>query len=252
MHAAVALSPPGSQDRSVARRGVLIVHTAAGIGDDFILAQAERVALACGSETVAFVVDMYGAEEGFVTPPRSTQLMAALRADRNAQARRCAAAADALDSLAFGPEVQPGLHDTPAGPLAAVGYCYGGQCVLDLARSNLLAGRLRCAVSMHGILDAPADIKVTPMDTTRVVCCHGACDPFVPRESVAAFEGDMIARGADWTLHAYGEAMHAFTRPDKTEEEHVAAGFQYSPRRDAESFAALLATIEATCTAAVA
>lgn len=218
--------------------GVLLFHTAAGPADDFVFQQAEALLERLDNAAV-FVADMFGAAEGFVTPPRSTALMAALRERRAAQAERAALAARALREAC--PEVAQGR-------LAAVGYCYGGQVVLDLARAQLVPG-LKAVGSMHGMLGAVKgeDIAVEPMGATRVLACHGALDPFVTQEDVADFEADMSARDADWTLHTYGEAMHAFTRPDKTTLTDHASGFHYSARRANEAMAAFVALVGETC-----
>ena len=92
--------------------------------------------------------------------------------------------------------------------VAAMGYCFGGMCVLELARSG---ADVLGVVSIHGILAAGEaeneDIKA------KVLCLHGHDDPMVPPEQVLAFEAEMTAAGADWQVHVYGSTMHAFTNP---------------------------------------
>jgi dienelactone hydrolase len=91
--------------------------------------------------------------------------------------------------------------------IAAIGYCFGGTTVLELARSGAdIAG----VVSFHGGLGSP-----TPGDArnikAKVLALHGADDPNVPPKEVAAFEDEMRQAGVDWQLVAYGGAVHAFT-----------------------------------------
>jgi dienelactone hydrolase len=103
-------------------------------------------------------------------------------------------------------------HPSVDGRLAAVGYCFGGMTVLELARSGIsLAG----VVSVHGALEtvqpaAPATIRA------KVLVCHGALDPHVPMTHVASFTEEMIRSGADWQLIFYGNAMHGFTHETAT------------------------------------
>src|SRR6185503_1153293 len=91
--------------------------------------------------------------------------------------------------------------------IAAIGYCFGGTTVLELARSGAdVAG----VVSFHGGLSAP-----NPGDAEKIRCKvlaqHGADDPFVPPKEVEGFEQEMREAGADWQLIAYGGAVHSFT-----------------------------------------
>ncbi len=93
--------------------------------------------------------------------------------------------------------------------IAAIGYCFGGTAVLELARSGAdIAG----VVSFHGGLDSP-----TPDDAksikAKVLVLHGADDPTTPPESIAAFEDEMRKAGVDWQLVLYGGARHAFSNP---------------------------------------
>ena len=93
--------------------------------------------------------------------------------------------------------------------MAAIGYCFGGTCVLELARSGAdIAG----VVSFHGGLDTPH-----PADAKNIKCkvlvLHGGDDPYVPAKDVDALEKEMRAGGVDWQLVVYGGAVHAFTNP---------------------------------------
>ena len=93
--------------------------------------------------------------------------------------------------------------------VAAIGYCFGGTTVIELARSG---AELNGVVSFHGGLDSP-----TPADGKNIKCpilaCHGADDPFEKPEDLAAFEKEMRDAKVDWRLIKYGGAVHAFTQP---------------------------------------
>jgi dienelactone hydrolase len=92
--------------------------------------------------------------------------------------------------------------------IAAIGYCFGGLCVLDLARSGApIAG----VASFHGLFDAP-DLPAQPIKA-KVVAYHGWDDPMVPPEAVVGLARELTDAGADWQIHGYGHVGHAFTNP---------------------------------------
>jgi dienelactone hydrolase len=98
-------------------------------------------------------------------------------------------------------------HRWVDGRIAAVGYCFGGMTVLELARSGMeLAG----VVSVHGSLDASRPAEPESVKA-KILVCHGALDPHVPMPQVSAFVEEMKRAGADWQLIVYGGAMHGFT-----------------------------------------
>jgi dienelactone hydrolase len=165
---------------------------------------------------------MYGAgvEPGWQNRDR----MNALRDDRPALRARVRAGFDALAAL---PEVDPGK-------IVAIGYCFGGGCVLELARMGAPAAGF---VSFHGLLDttlpaAPGAIK------GPILAMTGVLDPIVPLEQVKAFEEEMQRAGADWRLVTYGNAGHSFTNADMRKGERP--GFEHEARADARSWRALL------------
>jgi dienelactone hydrolase len=92
--------------------------------------------------------------------------------------------------------------------VAAIGYCFGGMCVIELARggSDVLG-----VISIHGIF-TPGDIPNENI-TARVLCLHGQDDPMVPPQQVMDFQNEMTSANVDWQVHAYGGTMHAFTNP---------------------------------------
>jgi dienelactone hydrolase len=91
--------------------------------------------------------------------------------------------------------------------IAAIGYCFGGTGVLELARDSTV---LQGVVSFHGNLDTTMPARAEEV-LASILVLHGAADPFVPKEQVAAFEHEMHAARADWYLIEYAGALHAFT-----------------------------------------
>lgn len=117
--------------------------------------------------------------------------------------------------------------------LAAIGYCFGGGAVLELARSG---ADLKGVVSFHGNLDTPSPTKPNTIKAS-VLALHGADDPFVPAEQVAAFQNEMRNAKADWELVHYGNSVHSFT--DKTAGQDNSKGQAYNPKADQRSWEAM-------------
>lgn len=116
---------------------------------------------------------------------------------------------------------------------AAIGYCFGGGCALELARSGAeLAG----VVSFHGLLSTKQPAMAGTI-RARILVCHGAQDPLVPWHQVTAFHDEMTHAGADWQLIAYGTARHAFTNPNVKGGENPALAYDASA--DRQSWAAM-------------
>jgi len=101
-----------------------------------------------------------------------------------------------------------GLDVVDNSKIAAMGYCFGGMCVLELARSG---ADVLGVISVHGIF-SPGDVPNEKI-TAKVLCLHGHDDPMVPPEQVLALETEMTGAGVDWQVHAYGGTTHAFTNP---------------------------------------
>lgn len=172
---------------------------------------------------VCLALDVYG--RGVRGDPigDNTHLMEPLMADRALLGRRLLAGYRAARQL-------PGV-DTAR--MAAVGYCFGGLCALDLARAN--APGLRAVVSFHGGLQAPEGASPRPIGA-RILLLHGWDDPIVPPQDVMAVTRELTASKADWQLHAYGHAKHAFTFEDAKFPER---GIEYNHSADLRSWAAM-------------
>lgn len=171
---------------------------------------------------VVFVADVYGAG---VRPRNHEEAGAAMMAVKGKPALRQRLQA-ALDTL----KAQPG---TPLDPsrLAVFGFCFGGHCALELARSG---APLKAAISFHGTLDTanPADAQNI---RGAVLVLDGAADPFVPRAQLAGFVEEMTAAGVDWQLTSYGGAAHSFTDPQA----NVPGKMQYDAKVSRRAFAAM-------------
>jgi dienelactone hydrolase len=176
------------------RPGVLVVHEWWGL-NDFAKDMAKKLA---GLGYVALAADMYGGGH-IATNREEAAKLAALR--ENPPLLRARAAA-ALKALAADPRVDPRR-------LAAIGFCFGGTTVLQLAFSGAdLAG----VVSFHGGLPKP-----TPEDLKHlkaaILVLHGADDPMVPAADITAFQQALRQAGADWQMVWFGGAVHGYTNP---------------------------------------
>jgi dienelactone hydrolase len=95
-----------------------------------------------------------------------------------------------------------------ASKIAVIGFCFGGQCALDVARSG---ADIAAVASFHGLFDPPG-LPAQPIKA-RVVAFHGWEDPMVPPDAVVALGQELTEGGSDWQIHAYGNVGHGFTNP---------------------------------------
>lgn len=112
------------------------------------------------------------------------------------------------DLLKANIETMKGLPEADASKIAAIGFCFGGLCVLDMARSG---AAIDGVVSFHGLLNAPGN--TIERIKTKVLALHGWDDPMATPDDVKALGEEMTKAKADWQLHGYGGVMHAFTNP---------------------------------------
>jgi dienelactone hydrolase len=130
-------------------------------------------------------------------------------------------------------------HEAAASlPVAAIGYCMGGQAALELARDG---ADLVLAASFHGLLDTalPAGSGVIK---PRILVCHGDADPLVPRTQVMSFWEEMDAAGANWHFHSYAGVKHGFTDPGSDDRGMAAIGYDKSA--DRQSWSALMGMLD--------
>ena len=154
---------------------------------------ADRVA---GLGYNAYAVDLYGKGKVGNSPEECQALMNPLVGDR---ARLRALLLAAIEVAATQPEID-------ASRMAAIGFCFGGLCVLDCARAG---APLRGVASFHGLFNPAGLPTVTPI-RSKIIAFHGWNDPMAPPESALALGQELTAAGADWQLHAFGGTMHAF------------------------------------------
>ena len=173
---------------------VLINHAWSGL-DNF--AQGTAVQMAAMGY-VGFCLDNYGDGVLPETVEEKEGLMMPLKNDRKALLKRLKAGIKAAGKL---PEVDEKT-------MAALGFCFGGLCTLDMARAGI---DLKAAISFHGLLDAP-DLPAKKIKS-KVLIAHGWDDPMAPPEHVAAIGKEMTKAKCDWQLHAYGQTTHAFMVP---------------------------------------
>lgn len=199
--------------------GILIVHDWSGLGD-YPKMRAEQLAKL---GYVAFAVDIYG--NGIVTKnmDESAKLAGQYTKDRPTVRDRINAALKTLEENKFVD------HDK----IAAIGYCFGGMCVLELARSG---ADIKGVVTFHGNLSNP-----TPDDAknikAKVLVCTGADDPYVNNEQIENFKKEMNDAKVDWQMDIYSGAVHAFTIPAAGNDN--SKGAAYNEKADKRSWQAM-------------
>ncbi len=198
--------------------GVLVVHEWMGL-NDYAKKRADQLAQL---GYVALAVDMYGKGIRAADAKEAAALAGKYKGDRPLMRGRIQAALDLLKGL---PKVDPKR-------IAAIGYCFGGTTVLELARSGAdIAG----VVSFHGGLDTPMPAEPGQVKA-KVLVLHGGDDPLVPPEQVNGFEAEMRKAGVDWQLVAYGGTVHSFTNPQAND---PARGVAYDAKSDRRSWQAM-------------
>jgi dienelactone hydrolase len=207
------------EDDSSLKPAVLVIHDWSG-RNEFACQKADELA-ALGY--VGFAVDMYGDGRTGDTTEEKTALMQAVATDRQFLRARIRAAFDTLASF----------EQVDATRIAVIGFCFGGLCGLDLARSG---AKIRGVVSFHGLLDKPKNIDNQPI-SAKILALHGYDDPSVTPTLVNEFCQEMTEAGADWQLHMYGQTTHAFTNPLAND---PALGLQYNPCVSKRAFQSMI------------
>jgi dienelactone hydrolase len=210
-----------AEERGGPRRpGVLVSHAWGGRGE--LEADAARRLAAQGYAALA--LDMFGKGVRGGSREQNAALIAPLLQNRSLLQARILAAVGALRAQS---EVDPRR-------IAAIGFCFGGLCVLDLARSGAdVAG----VVSLHGLFTPPEPATGARIHA-KVLALHGHDDPLAPPAAVAALQAELTAAGADWQIHVYGGTMHAFTNPSARDRDfgtvynELAAGRAWTATRE--------------------
>ncbi|MEL6285843.1 MAG: dienelactone hydrolase family protein [Pseudomonadota bacterium] len=195
---------------------VLVAHAWGG-QSDMERGKADRIAAELGY--AAFAIDVYGKGKRGTTVEENQALMTPLVEDRALLQARLAAAIEAAK----------GLDGVDTAKRAAAGYCFGGLCVLDMARAGMdVAG----VASFHGLFGAPQNLSGYTIDA-KVIAYHGWLDPMAPPEDVISLSREMAEAKADWQLYALGTAYHSFTTPGA---DNAEMGTVYSAAADARSW----------------
>jgi len=177
------------------RPTVVLIPTVMGVSDLELKFGRQLVELGFN----AFVADLFGKKFRGAERDVCFGEMNRLGSDRVALRRRLLAIVDQAR----------GLDEVDEGKVVVAGYCFGGKCALDVARTGIdIAG----VVSFHGLFDPPGwevgKIKA------KVLALHGWDDPMVPPDAVVALGNELTQAAADWQIHAYGHVGHGFTNPN--------------------------------------
>lgn len=201
------------------RPGVLVAHQWKGLGEY----EKRRARMLAQMGYVAFALDIYGKDVRPKDAKEAGAQAGKYRADRPLLRERARAAVVELRK-------EP-LVD--AGKLAIIGYCFGGGTALELARSG---ADLRGFVSFHGNLDTP-DASLAKNIRGKILVLHGAIDPNVKPESIAAFHDEMESAKADYQFISYSGAVHSFT--DRAAGNDISKGAAYNEKADRRSWQAM-------------
>ncbi|PEQ11197.1 dienelactone hydrolase [Novosphingobium sp. PC22D] len=216
-HDDVALTGWLARPTGTPRAAIVIYPTIANANP----AMERRATMLAELGYLAMIADHYG--ETPKDNEQATALAGALRAEPAHYRARIAAAIDTLRTV-----------DSAAGlPMAAIGYCLGGQAALEAARDGQ---DLVLAVSFHGILSTGRAAEPGAV-RARILVCHGDADPLVPRDQVRAFFEEMDGAGAEWHFHAYSGVRHGFTDPASDLRDFDAVAYDASA--DRQSWAAM-------------
>jgi dienelactone hydrolase len=208
---------------------VMVMHTALGLGQ----MMRERALRLAQLGYVAVATDMYGGGIDCHADPTS---VGTLMRDLLTPTQRLRARAVAwYEQIKARPEVNPQS-------VAAIGFCFGGQCVLELARSG---ADVKALISFHGLLSTP--MPALPGVVQGVVAIYtGAKDPYAPAEHVTALQQEMTAAGARLQTMVFSDACHAFTDPNAGAIAIGRNGIAYDPIADHVSWAGTVALLKAT------
>ena len=197
---------------------VLVSHAWAG-RDSFEDNKAEALA---ELGYVGFALDLYGKGVLGSSVEENSALMSPFLEDRALLRRRITTALNKACKLE---RVDPSA-------VGAIGFCFGGLCVLDLARSG---ADVKGVVSFHGLFNISENSANEPIKA-KVLALHGQDDPMVPPEMVAALQKELTHAGVDWQIHAYGNTLHAFTNPQAND---PGMGTLYNADADKRSWIAM-------------
>lgn len=205
--------------------GVLVSHAWGGRGD----LEENKAAQLAELGYVGFALDLYGKGVKGSNPEQNRALMQPLLDDRPTLQRRMQLA---LDNIRKQKEVD-------GERVAAMGFCFGGLCVLDLARTG---ADILGAASFHGLFSAPGNTTDNKI-SGKILVMHGWDDPMATPDQVLDLAEELTAMEADWQIHAYGNTLHAFTNPAANDRDMGTVYDADADRRSWQSLQLFLAEI---------
>ncbi len=176
------------------RPGVLVVHDWMGVSEHTSAVAQDLAKLGY----VAFAADIYGKGVRPANPGEAGKLAGKYKSDRALLRQRANLGLDQLKANVL----------VDSSKISAIGFCFGGTTAIELARSG---AQIAGVVSFHGGLDSPAPADGKNIKA-KLLILHGADDPFVKAEDIAAFQDELRKAGVDWQMAYYGDAVHAFTQ----------------------------------------
>jgi dienelactone hydrolase len=203
------------------RPGVLVIHEWWGL-NDYAKKRAEMLA---ELGYVAFAADMYGNDQVTDQPSQARDWMQEVTADVELWRQRAALGLEQLKASEY----------TDTDKTAAIGYCFGGGTVMQMAYGG---ADVLGVVSFHGSLPAaPEEVqgKIAP----EILVLHGQADSFIAPEVVTNFQNKLEEAGANWEMDIYGGARHGFTNPDAGD--YGIDNLEYDAQADARSWARMQA-----------
>ena len=200
------------------RPGILVAHDWSG-RNEFACQKAEKLA---GLGYIGFAIDMYGKGKFGKTKDEKMALISPLMQDRKKLQNRISAAFETIKKI----------EGVASSKIGAIGFCFGGLCVLDLARSG---ADIKAVVSFHGLLNAPENLSPETIQS-KILVLHGFDDPMVTPDHVIAFGQEMTHAKVDWELDIYGNTMHGFTNPEANDPDF---GTVYHKQADERSWIAM-------------
>lgn len=198
------------------RPGLIMVPNWMGVNESAIT-KAKQIA---GDDYVVLVADVYGKNKRPANPQEAGKLAGSLRGDdRSALRERMVAAVNALKSQADSTPLQTNY-------IGALGFCFGGSAVLELARSGVEG--ISGIVSLHGGLEPGKHSTTAAHIKTPILVLNGAADPYTSTESIIALEKELDAAKADWQFVNFSGAVHCFAEADAGN--NTASGCSYNER----------------------
>lgn len=205
------------------KRPLVLVSHAYGGQAEFDVNKAKELAKL---GYVGFAIDMYGKGKRGSNPEESRALMDEVTADRTML----------LGRIRLAIETGKKHEAVDTNKVAAIGFCFGGKCVLDLARSG---DEIKGVVSFHGVYDKP-NIEYSEPIKASILVLHGWEDPLALPQQALDLVQELTERGADWNMHAYGHTGHSFTNPHAKAPENGMFFSEKSNRRSWKSMANFL------------